>query len=230
MNKSYVSIVKCNTYEIDEAEKAVKKSIELLGGIEKFIKPASTVLLKPNLLSARTPDEGVNTHPEIVRAVACCVRAVTPNILVGDSPGGWTLRDIDIVYEKSGINKVCKEEGLKPVKFDKAIEINGFPIAAATKEVDFIISIPKLKTHSTTILTGAIKNTFGMVVGLHKAKCHLKAPDPNEFASLLVKIFGLVTPVLSIMDGVVGMEGEGPAAGNLRNTRRFWRRRAWRCC
>ena len=218
MNKAQVSLVKCKTYDAKEVELAVKRSVDLLGGIEKFIKPDSKVLIKPNLLSARNPDEGVDTHPEVIRAVARCVKAVTPRIFVGDSPGGWTLRDIDEVYDKSGVKKICLEEGLKLVKFDKVIELNGFPIAAILKEVDSIISVPKLKTHSTTILTGAIKNMFGMVVGLYKAQCHLKAPMPGELARLLVRVFGLVKPVLSIMDGIVGMEGEGPAAGSLRNT------------
>lgn len=217
MTKSQVSIVRCKTYDTKEVESAVKKSVELLGGIEKFLKPNSKVLIKPNLLSPRLPEEGVDTHPEVIRAVGRLVKTVTSQIFVGDSPGGWNLRDADAVYEKSGIKKVCLEEGFKLVKFDKAIDIDGFPIVTIVKEVDAIISIPKLKTHSTTILTGAIKNTFGMVVGLHKAQCHLKAPMPDEFAKVLVRVFGLVKPALSIMDGIVGMEGEGPAAGDLRN-------------
>ncbi|MCM8781441.1 MAG: DUF362 domain-containing protein [Candidatus Omnitrophica bacterium] len=217
MNRSQVSIVRCKSYETKEVEVAVKKSVELLGGIERFVKPNSRVLLKPNLLSARTPDEGVNTHPEVIRVVARLIKPVTSQIFVGDSPGGWELKDVGEVYEKAGVKKVCDQEGLKLVKFDKAIEINGFPIAAVTKEVDAIISLPKFKTHTTTTLTGAIKNMFGMVVGLYKAQCHLRAPMPDEFASLLVKVFGLVKPTLSIMDGIIGMEGEGPAAGALRN-------------
>lgn len=217
MSRSQVSIVKCKTYEPKEVENAVRKSLELLGGIEKFVKPNSKVLIKPNLLSARTPEEGVDTHPELVRATARLIMPVTSQIFVGDSPGGWELRDTDKVYERSGIKKICEEEGLRLVRFDKAIDLNGFPIASITREVDSIISIPKLKTHSTTVLTGAIKNMFGMVVGLHKAQCHLRAPMPDKFAVVLTHVFSLVKPTLSIMDGVIGMEGEGPAAGTLRN-------------
>jgi len=217
MDRSRVSIIRCKTYDLKEVEAAVAKSVGLIGGIERFIKPNARVLLKPNLLSARSPEEGVDTHPEVVRAVARLVKPITPHILVGDSPGGWALKDIDEVYEKSGIKRVCLEEGLRFVKFDKAVHMEGFPIAAVINEVDAIISISKLKTHSTNILTGAVKNTFGMVVGLHKAQCHFRAPMPDELAVLLVKVFDIVKPVLSIMDGVVGMEGEGPAAGSLRN-------------
>lgn len=215
MTRSSVSIIRCKTYEPGEPEAAVRRAVGLLGGMERFIKPDSRVLIKPNLLSARSPEEGVDTHPEIIRAVARIVRDITPRIFVGDSPGGWELRDIDKVYEKSGVKKVCSEEGLELVKFDKAVEIEGFPIASITREVDSIISVSKLKTHSTTVLTGAVKNTFGMVVGLHKAQCHLRAPMPDELSRLLVRVFGIVKPALSIMDGVVGMDGEGPAAGSL---------------
>jgi len=217
VNKSKVSIVRCVDYKQPQVEAAVTESVELIGGIEKFIKPNARVLLKPNLLSARSPEEGVNTHPEIVRAVATLVKQVTPHILVGDSPGGWGLRSIGKVYEKSGMEKVCAEEGLKLARFDKVVSIEGFPITAVINEVDAIISISKMKSHASNILTGAVKNTFGMVVGLHKAQCHLKAPMPDELAVTLVKVFDIARPVLSIMDGVVGMEGEGPAAGSLRN-------------
>ncbi|MBI4335032.1 MAG: DUF362 domain-containing protein [Candidatus Omnitrophica bacterium] len=217
MTRSSVSIVRCGGYDPDEVEAAVRRAVGLLGGIEKFVRPNSKVLIKPNLLSARRPEEGVDTHPEVLRAVARLLKPVASRILVGDSPGGWALKEIDSVYEKSGAKEVCQQEGLELVKFDKAVYLDGFPIAAVAREVDSIVSIPKLKTHSTNILTGAVKNTFGVVVGMHKAQCHFKAPLPHELAIILVRIFGIATPALSIMDGIVGMEGEGPAAGSLRD-------------
>ncbi len=217
MTKSRVSIVRCADYKQPEVEGAVKIAVELLGGIEKFVKPNSRVLIKPNLLSARTPEEGVDTHPEVVRAVARLAKTVTPRVLVGDSPGGWGINDIDKIYEKSGMKKICSEENLELVKFDKAVMVEGFPFAAIIKEVDMIISVPKFKSHVTTILTGAVKNMFGVVIGLHKAQCHLRAPTPDKLANIVAHVYSLAKPALSIMDGIVGMEGEGPAAGHLRN-------------
>lgn len=217
MDRSKVSIVKCGTYDTKEVEVAVKRAVELLGGIEKFVKPGSRVLIKPNLLSARKPEEGVDTHPEVVRAIGRLVKKVTPNIFVGDSPGGWVIKDIDEVYEKSGMKQVCSQEGFNLVKFDKVVDVKGFPVAAFVKEMDSVISVPKLKTHSTTVLTGAVKNTFGMIVGLYKAQCHMKAPMPHELSRILVDVFSITRPTISIMDAVVAMEGEGPAAGDLRD-------------
>jgi uncharacterized protein (DUF362 family)/Pyruvate/2-oxoacid:ferredoxin oxidoreductase delta subunit len=217
LNKAKVSIVRCADYKQHGVEGAVKIAVELLGGIEKFVRPGSKVLIKPNLLSARAPEEGVNAHPEVIRAVARIIKTITPHVLLGDSPGGWGLKDIDEVYEKAGIKRVCLEENIRLVKFDKAVMMDGFPIASIIKEADAIISIPKMKSHATTILTGAVKNMFGAVVGLHKAQCHLKAPLPRDFAPMLAHVHSLVRPALSIMDGIVGMDGEGPAAGRLRN-------------
>lgn len=217
INKSQVSIVRCSSYERAEVARAVKEALSLVGGIEKFIKPGSRVLLKPNLLSGRPPADAVNTHPEFLRAVGRLVKTVTPNILVGDSPGGWNLRAIADVYENAGIKQICDEEGFKAVKFDKVVDIKGLPFASVINEVDFIISLPKLKTHSVMMITGAIKNTFGMIVGMSKAHCHLKYPMPEDLAPVLVDVFGVVRPVLSIVDGITGMEGDGPAAGTVRN-------------
>jgi uncharacterized protein (DUF362 family)/Pyruvate/2-oxoacid:ferredoxin oxidoreductase delta subunit len=217
MIKSRVSITRCKTYDTKEVEASVRRSVELIGGIERFIKPNSKVLIKPNLLSARSPEDAVDTHPEVVRAVSRIVKAVTPNVFVGDSPGGWALRDVDNVYEKSGMRRVCSEEALNLVKFDKPIYLHEFPIASILKEVDFIISVPKFKSHTVVMLTGAVKNNFGMVIGLHKAHTHLNAPTADKLASVVTRVFSIVKPTLSIMDGVIGMEGDGPSAGSARN-------------
>jgi len=127
------------------------------------------------------------------------------------------LRDTDEVYEKSGMTKMCSEEGIRLVKFDRAMNVQGFPIASILKEVDCIISVPKFKSHTVVILTGAVKNNFGMVTGMHKARCHLTAPTPDKLASVVTRVFSIIKPVLSIMDGITGMEGDGPSAGSARN-------------
>jgi uncharacterized protein (DUF362 family) len=115
------------------------------------------------------------------------------------------------------MKRVCSEENLELVKFNEAVMLDGFPIARVVKEVDAIISLPKFKSHIVTVLTGGVKNMFGAVIGPHKAQCHLKALSPSRFASILAHVYSLARPTLSVMDGVVGMEGEGPSAGRLRN-------------
>lgn len=217
MKRSRVVIKKCSDYDPQNVQRAVSEAVDLLGGIERFIKPGQKVLIKPNMLSARPPEDGVCTHPEAVRAIIKLVKPITENVFVGDSHGGFDVMDMDKIYEAAGIKKVCNEESVRLVKFDTVKYIDGIPFAQIAVEADVIIDIPKMKTHSLAILTGAVKNMFGVVVGKYKAECHFKYPQPDDFCRNLVKIFSHVKPSLAIMDGIVAMEGDGPASGKLRN-------------
>ncbi len=210
-----VSILRCKGYDQAEVDGAVNRAVDLLGGIESFIKKGDRILLKPNLLSARPPEAGVDTHPAVVKAVVRLVKRAGALPMVGDSPGG--VVKAEEVYEKSGMKEVTDEEGVELVKFDQVKAKEGIPIASLALESDAIISIPKLKTHDLFPITGAIKNIFGVVPGIFKSKCHLIYPTPNDFARLLVNIFSWISPKLSIMDAVWAMEGRGPGAGDLRN-------------
>ena len=213
---SKVSITRAKTYDQDEIFFAVRRAVDLLGGISNYVKKGERILLKPNVLSARPPESGVNTHPEVLRAVARLVKEAGAEVIVGDSPGGFYFKESDSTYEAAGIKKICKEENLRLVPFDKARNTNGIPLASVAKEVDGIISLPKMKTHDLTTITGAVKNSYGLAVGLYKAGCHFKAPRPREFARCVVNVFECVVPRLVIMDGIIAMEGDGPAAGRLR--------------
>lgn len=216
---SKVSIVKCADYDPGRVEAAVFRAVELLGGIESFIKKGGKVLIKPNLLSARRPEEAVCTHPEVVRAAIRLVKKSGAKALIGDSPGTFLgAKDIEEVYDKTGIRGVAGEEGAELVRFDRSRMVKGYPIAEEALDASFILSLPKLKTHIFTVMTGAVKNIFGVVPGFFKSQCHKKSPQPKKFAAILLDVYGIVRPGLSIMDGIVGMDGEGPAAGNPVNT------------
>ena len=211
-----VSIVHCGSYDTAQVFDAVKRAVDSIGGIGEFVKPGMKVLLKPNLLSARLPEEGVDTHPEVVRAVIRIVKSAGGEVKIGDSPGGYH-KDVYEVYEKSGIKKVADEEGAGLVRFDRSRFVDGFPIAREVFDCDAMISIPKFKTHMITVITAALKNTYGTVTGLYKAECHSKAPREEDFARLVVRIHSIARPRLNILDAVVAMEGDGPSSGTLRN-------------
>lgn len=211
---SEVSIVKCEDYQTEQVFKAIKRSVELLGGIECFVKKNQKVLIKPNLLKASAPAEAVTTHPEIIRAIIRLVKEQTDNIFVGDSPAG--LIKAESVYEKSGIAGVCREEKVTLIKFDNFIEKDGFPFAKIKGEVDVCISAPKFKTHNLTTITAAVKNVFGFIPGLYKVHCHKSAPNYKTFSALVAKVYGLVRPQLNIIDAVWAMEGDGPSDGKPR--------------
>ncbi|MCX5680539.1 MAG: DUF362 domain-containing protein [Candidatus Omnitrophica bacterium] len=174
------------------------------------------VLLKPNLLSARLPEDGVDTHPEVVRAVIRLVKAAGGEVKIGDSPGGYH-KDVFEVFEKSGMKKIAEDEGAELVRFTSSKFVEGFPIARQIFDCDAMISIPKLKTHIVTVITAAIKNTYGTVTGLYKAECHSKAPREEDFARIVAKIHSISRPHLNILDAIVAMEGDGPSSGILRN-------------
>lgn len=217
--RSQVSIVKCNGYQRQEVEDAVRKSVELLGGIPEFVKPADKVLIKPNLLSASTPDSGIDTHPEFVRAVIKLVKETGARVILGDSPSVWgEIAEVDNVYEKSGMKQLAEEEKIELVKFRNITIKSGYPVASILDECDCVISLPKFKTHDLMTMTGAVKNLYGFIPGLYKVELHKKALASWEMAKVLADIYSITKPRLSIVDGVIAMEGDGPASGGvLRN-------------
>lgn len=208
-----ISIIKCDTYEPVIVEQAVRNAVNLLGGITNFIKPGSNVLVKPNLLMSKSPDCGITTHPEVVRAVIRILKEINCKIVVGDGPSVWGqyVENVDEVYEITGIRKVAQEEGVKLISFDKRRMRNKFPLTVALDECDYLVNLPKFKTHEFTLITGAIKNLFGLVSGTYKTELHKDYSEPAEFAKILVDIYQEAKPALTIIDGILAMEGDGPA-------------------
>lgn len=213
-----VAAVKTASYAPDEIARGMNDALGHLGGWERFVAPGERVLLKVNMLEALPPERAVTTHPEIVRAAIRAVKKAGATPFVGDSPGtAGTVK----AAEKCGIMAVCREEGAELVPFDTSVDmpypdghtVKKFALAAPLAAADKVVSLAKLKTHTFMGITGAAKNMFGFVVGMHKAQFHLRMQARPEFAAMLVDLARLVNPVLSIVDGVVGMEGDGPRNG-----------------
>ncbi|MFH0763043.1 MAG: DUF362 domain-containing protein [Candidatus Omnitrophota bacterium] len=219
--KSRVAIKRCAGYDLLAVEEALSGAIDSLGGIGTFLRPASKVLVKPNLLMAKEPEFGITTHPELVRAVIRALKKAGCNIFVGDSPSvfGDEIENVAEVYARTGIKKICEEEGVNLVEFNKRRMRRGIPLAAMLDDCDFLVNLPKFKTHNFTLLTGAIKNLFGLVVETYKTEIHKNYFRVKDFSKILVDIYQEAKPCLTIVDGIVAMEGDGPAtAGKLRNT------------
>ncbi len=219
MDKFKVSLVKCGSYDSAKVYEAVRQAVDLLGGIERFVRPGEKVLLKPNLLTDAEPDKGITTHPEVVRAAIRLIRPITKNIFCGDAPSIWgEKRDVDRVYETTGIKKVCNEEGAELVYFTHPVLKKGYPLSDWVFKCDRFINIPKFKTHGFTVLTAGIKNLFGLIVGMSKMKVHRDNPKPSGLSKAIVDIYEIKKPDLNILDGIVAMEGQGPgSAGTLKN-------------
>ena len=214
----HVSLQHCDTYDYKPVRSALLALLEPIGGITAYVSPGDRVLLKPNMLSAKHPDQAVTTHPMIVRVVADLVREAGCHVLIGDSPG---IGAFQRVAEKSGIARAAAESGAELIEFTATIDLPGsgtfrrFTVSKAYWEADKIINLPKLKTHEMMTMTCAVKNLFGAVVGAEKAGWHLKAGASREqFARLLLEIYLLKKPVLNIVDAIVAMEGNGPGSGD----------------
>ncbi|MDI6917718.1 MAG: DUF362 domain-containing protein [Thermoplasmatales archaeon] len=208
-----VSIVKCNDYST--MKNAIKQSLDLIGGLGRIIKPNDRVLLKVNLLMAKKPEQAVTTHPSVVKAIIQLVKEKDGIPFVGDSAGGAGLTDK--AFEVSCIKKVAEEENAELLNFERTgtYRIKGLNIAKPLLDSDVIISLPKLKTHTFTFFTGAVKNFFGGIPGKQKSELHSKYPKLNDFSNMILDIYSAVKPKLGIMDGVLGMEGDGPSNGEV---------------
>lgn len=214
-----ISISQCNSYNIENVQNAVDSCLAELGGISSFIKKGDTVLIKPNILLAKKPEEAITTHPAVIEAIINAVKEAGAIPLVGDSPGGLVGRVIKH-WKITGIEEVCNRLDVEILNFESSgvyerkINGNHYHIAKPVLDVDFIINVPKIKTHGLTLFTCAIKNMYGTVPGLTKVNYHKYAPKPSDFASLVVDIYSLSKPGLNIVDGIIGMDGSGPSAGN----------------
>lgn len=215
----------CPDYTMD-VEQHLREGLAELGGMSAFVKPGQKVLLKVNLLMKKRPEEAVTTHPSVVEAVVRLVQEAGGIPIIGDSPGGpYTVSALQAIYTRSGLREVAKRTGAilnedvgqTTIQYPEGKLAKSLTVTNCVLDADVVIPLSKLKTHGMMTFTGAVKILFGVIPGLLKAEYHLKMFKVHDFADLLVDIATWVRPTLSIMDGVVGMEGAGPSAGKPRN-------------
>jgi len=218
-DNSTVAILKCDSYDPGLIYEKIIQGMELLGGMEKFIKKGEKILLKPNLLAPDPPEQATTTHPAVFRAVARFLLEHGIKVCCGDSPNFY---DPVKTMKKAGLYNIATSLNIeisdfhtgKKVFFNEGIQNRVFNIAKGALESDGIISLPKLKTHGFTIITGAIKNQFGCIPGKMKAGFHAKLGDLEKFSQMLVDLTSFLKPRLYIMDAITAMEGNGPRRGN----------------
>ncbi|MEA3343058.1 MAG: DUF362 domain-containing protein [archaeon] len=214
-----VSIIKKSSYT--NIDKPVKKAVALAGGLD--IISSDRVLIKPNLMRATKPEDGITTHPEIVRAIMHLVKTKTDNISVGDGSGSKDLKQTEKALKTTGIKDAAKDIA-KVVNFDREFQKVKIPNKTIkeiliTKEIskhNYLITVPKMKTHCLTGITGATKNLYGCLYRTQKKAVHAKTPDINDFCNFLLDLYLLAKPKFALMDGITAMEGDGPSAGELK--------------
>lgn len=222
-----VAVTKTCSYESLEISSAVRRHFELLGLSER-IKPGMRVLLKPNLLMKRRPEEFTTTHPAVVGGIAAClIELGVTDITLCDSPGGpYTKQALNSIYEVCGMRAMADTYGIKlnlgTESFERKVPsykaVSGFTLIKPLEEADFIINIAKLKTHAMTNLSGGVKNLFGTIPGLMKPEFHWRFPQKDRFCEMLVDLCETVRPDVTFVDAIVSMEGDGPSGGTAKQT------------
>jgi len=216
---SQVYAVSCQSYEREEVFRAVEDLFEKGDFVTTLRQKGKKILLKPNLLSSQPPEKAVTTHPVVVEAVIRVLKDAGFLLEVGDSPA---VEDVMSVMKKTGLEDVLRRYGVKVANVKETVVVDHpqgkvvrrFEVVKAFVDNDMVISLPKLKTHTQMFYTGAIKNLFGLVQGLQKSRFHFQFPERERFARMIVDLYEMVAPVMSLMDGIVAMEGEGPQGGD----------------
>ncbi len=222
MKKNIVSIVKIQNYNPDKVKSAIAKSIEPLGGMNAFVNKGQKVLLKPNILLGLSPDKAATTHPAVIAAVAELVNEAGGIVFLGDSPG---VGSFESAMKPTGIGKVVEKYGIEladfsnvhPFECEDNVIAKHINLAKAVDDADVIITLPKLKTHVQMAMTCAVKNQYGLVVGMQKGEYHFRLENRDALADLMVDINRIAKPKLAICDAIDAMEGEGPSGGTPRN-------------
>lgn len=214
-----VMILKCQRYNLSKIEQSIN---EILDQLHIKFSSGQKILLKPNLFGNFSPARAVTTHPLFIEAICKILKKQHCEIFLGESPGQNEENIfLPLLYLK-------KKYGVKFIEFNKTKltkyknpnnhflkEIN---LPSYINEVDIIINLPKLKTHSLTIMTGAVKNLFGFIPGRKKLLIHKIAPKEKDFCEALLENLNFIKPHITIMDAIVGMEGNGPTNGEPKNT------------
>ncbi len=221
---STVSVVKCESYETDAVSDAFDRLLAPLGNLD-FIKTGMKVAIKANLVTAIKPDKAATTHPALI--VELCKRLTEKGaeVTVGDSPGGpFTPLYMKGVYAATEMNRITEVGGKVNCNFGvstcenfaEADVMHSFNYTSWLAEADVIINFAKLKTHGMMSMSAAVKNMFGAIPGTQKPEYHYRFANSRDFASMLCDIDEYFKPTLSIVDGIVGMEGNGPTVGTPR--------------
>lgn len=216
-----VALIQCTDYDEAVLVHAIKDGLNNIGFDLSVLKNAR-VGLKPNLLMAAKPEKAVTTHPLFFKAVARIIIEHGGTPILTECHGFGPFKS---VLNTTGYADVVKELGMEIGRMEEIATLH-YPqgklmkrieISKAFFEVDMIINLPKFKTHGFTYISGAVKNLFGTIPGLKKARMHLRFPEPDNFSEWLLDLNGAILSgfdkpkkIIHVMDAIVGQEGEGP--------------------
>jgi uncharacterized protein (DUF362 family)/Pyruvate/2-oxoacid:ferredoxin oxidoreductase delta subunit len=211
----------CPSYDDPKLADKIREGFEKID-FDPNLFSGMRVGLKPNMLLPSNPDRAIITHPTFFKIIAQIVKEHNGTPVLLENPA---IHSLNTVLKKTPYGELIDTLGLEVpdmtptqlILFDDAYRYKKIEISKAFFDIDMLINLPKLKTHGLTIITGALKNLFGVIPGLKKSRIHLKAPSRDDFSNFMMDLYGALShgfdpprPMLHIMDGILGMEGEGP--------------------
>ncbi|EDZ95577.1 DUF362 domain-containing protein [Limnospira fusiformis KN01] len=215
-----VSLIQASSYEPLALRHSLEALLEPWGGVRRWVKPGDRVLLKPNLLTGSRPTKECVTRPELVAEVARLVKEVGGQPFLGDSPAFGSALG---VAKANGYLPLIRELDLPVVEFHgrqystATQEFERLRLSREAMEADVVINLPKVKSHTQLTMTLGVKNLFGCVPGKMKAWWHMEAgKDADRFGRMLVETARAIAPELTVIDGIIAHEGNGPSNGEPR--------------
>ncbi len=222
-----VAVNACHTYNESYLAEIFRAQMDVFGYDQAFFE-GKKVVVKPNLVIRKTPDAAATTHPAVLSALLQVLgeRGCVP--LIAESPGGlFNHQRLEAIYRVCGIAEAAKKYGAPlsydtdavNVPFPEGKTVKMFHILKRVAEADVLIDLCKLKSHSLTKMSAAVKNFFGTIPGIEKFEMHATFPDYKDFGSMicdLCEMYCRTKTVIAVTDAVIGMEGNGPTAGTPR--------------
>jgi len=220
-----VAFSQCEKYDADIITDIIRQHFSEIGiTSDDFV--GKKIAIKPNLVSAKDPSAAATTHPAVVEAVFRVIKELGgTDVLIAESPGGpYTSLTLGHIYKVTGMSEMAEHCGLVlntdttygKMTFAEGKKLKSFDVITPILNADVIVNICKLKTHSLTGLSCAVKNLFGVVPGTLKVEMHAAYGQLRDFSEMLVDLnLSLMRDksIISVCDGIVSMEGNGPTHG-----------------
>lgn len=228
MEKYTVALTSCKEYDVQNITEILTRQFEDCGITAETVKDKN-IVLKPNLVMNKSPEHAATTHPAVFHATIKVLKALGADpekILVAESFGGPYVESLlKSHYKNCGIAAVAETEGIKlnfetgadSMFFAEGVRCKKFNIIDPIRNADIVVDLCKLKTHSLTKMSNAIKNFFGTIPGVEKFEMHARFSEHKDFTEMIVDLCEMICKektVIAVCDGVIGMEGNGPTGGN----------------
>ena len=212
----------CEKYD----EKLISEAYQEIlvdNGLLDFVTSGMKIGIKVNLVGNFGPDKAATTHPLLVKKLCELLIERGAIVTIGDSPGGlFTESILKSIYKGTGF-LICEEIGAKlnydvstsQLKVEKQV-VKTLDVSNWLLEQDALINFAKLKSHGMMALSASVKNMFGIVPGVLKPEYHYRYPNHDDVANMLIDINEVFDCKLNLIDGIIGMEGNGPTQGEPR--------------